>query len=101
MAKLILVNSIDTINNRWGKEFHNLSKVNLITWLEFERAYFEAAIQHFSHYGDLIVVLIKYRLKSTLSELSSSFLNNGHWLYNLYCILLPPRVFSIDKLIFQ
>ena len=38
----------------WGVN-HNFSKsinqkVNVIVWLEFELAYFEIAVQHFSHY---------------------------------------------------
>ena len=29
------------------------SKVNIIAWLEFELAYFETAVEHFSHYSSM------------------------------------------------
>ena len=49
-------NSNDTIKPIAGRirEVHTFSKciclkVNIIAWLEFELAYFEAAVQHFNH----------------------------------------------------
>ena len=53
--------------------FHKVinPKVNVIAWLEFELAYFEAAIQHVSHYTtkiDLYFLTIIILLKNTNSE---------------------------------
>ena len=37
-------------------------KVNVITWLEFELAYFEAAVQHFTHYTTRIQPCFHFRI---------------------------------------
>ena len=46
---------------RWFNTFTKVisPKVNTIAWLEFELAYFEAAVQHFSHYATGIPPVFK------------------------------------------
>ena len=42
--------------------------MNIIVWLEFELTNYDVAVQHVTHYGD-IVVLVKKKKKEKRNEL--------------------------------